>query len=613
MTALLEQLRSARWAFVLWAALLLGLQLQGLGGAALFDVDEGAFAEATREMLASGDWGHTTLNGEPRFDKPMLTYWLQAASVQAFGLDERALRLPSALASWAWAVALACFAWQSWGLRGGIAAGSVLATCAGVMLIGRAATADALLNLWLGLATLDLWRALEQGVDSHGRLIDRRPLRRCALWIGLGLLSKGPVAVLVPGATLLLWAGAEALQAGHQGAGQRLWQRLRPLLADPPAWALLLAIALPWYAYALQRHGMAFVDGFFWRHNLQRYGGTLEGHAGAWFYYLLLLPLLLFPWSALLLPVLGRWREAWRQPLPRFLLLWAGFVLVFFSGSGTKLPHYLLYGFTPLALLAGRELARCDTQGRAALARLPRTLLALSLVASPALGIGITELVRQSLRAQKPAADAYTLQHALLAAPAPTLGLWFAAIGVGMLAWMLCAPGPADTHAPPGPPDRRWFGRSALAAALGVLFQVHGLLPWWADRLQAPVQTLALQARALHHSPGHDRAQRQDATSSAPATVVQWGLHLPSFALYLGQACPRRAPRAGELALVRSDQLDALADQHGSAAAATPGSHPWQALYSQPGLTLIRWIGAPPDTMPATALATRQAGPDQRR
>ena len=603
MTAQRQPLRSARWVFVLWAALLLGLQVQGLGDAALFDVDEGAFSEATREMLASGDWGHTTLNGEPRFDKPMLTYWLQAASVRAFGLDEWALRLPSALASWAWAGALAWFAWQRWGLRAGIAAGSVLATCAGVMLIGRAATADALLNLWLCLATLDLWRALEQGDDGRGRLIDSRPLRRCAVWIGLGLLTKGPVAVLVPGATLLLWTGAEALQAGHQGAGQRLWQRLRPLLADPPAWALLLAIALPWYVYALQRHGMAFVDGFFWRHNLQRYGGTLEGHAGAWFYYLLLLPLLLFPWSALLLPVLGRWREAWRQPLPRFLLLWAGFVLVFFSGSGTKLPHYLLYGFTPLALLAGRELARRTAQGGTALARLPRTLLALSLVASPALGIAVTELVRQGLRAQKPAADAYTLQHALLAAPAPTLGLWLTAIGVGMLAWMLCVSSSADAAEPAGSPDSRWFGRAALAGALGVLFHVHGLLPWWADRLQAPVQTLARQARALNPPPAN----------RPPATVVQWGLHLPSFALYLGQACPRRAPQAGELALVRSDQLHALAERHGNATGAAPGSRPWQALYSQPGLTLIRWIGVPPDTQPATALATWQAGPNEHR
>src|SRR6202008_2375415 len=63
---------------LLAAALLL---IPALGLAPLFDVDEGAFGEATRELLASGDWLSTTLNGAPRFDKPILVYWLQAASV----------------------------------------------------------------------------------------------------------------------------------------------------------------------------------------------------------------------------------------------------------------------------------------------------------------------------------------------------------------------------------------------------------------------------------------------------------------------------------------------------------------------------------------------------
>ena len=66
------------WAVAL--ALLL-LYLWQLGAAPLFDVDEGAFSEATRELLSSGDWGHTTLNGTDRFDKPILVYWLQAASM----------------------------------------------------------------------------------------------------------------------------------------------------------------------------------------------------------------------------------------------------------------------------------------------------------------------------------------------------------------------------------------------------------------------------------------------------------------------------------------------------------------------------------------------------
>ena len=82
------------WAF-LGALLLLAYFLLGLGQSLLFDVDEGAFSEATREMVVSGDWGHTTLNGADRFDKPIGVYWLQALSVKAYGVNEFALRLPS--------------------------------------------------------------------------------------------------------------------------------------------------------------------------------------------------------------------------------------------------------------------------------------------------------------------------------------------------------------------------------------------------------------------------------------------------------------------------------------------------------------------------------------
>ena len=125
----------AAWALVLALPL-----LWQLGGTPLFDVDEGAFSEATREMLVHDDWGHTTLNGAPRFDKPIGIYWLQATSVSAFGLNDFALRLPSALACWAMALALAAFAVPRMGLAAGALAGLITVTSIGFQAIGRAAT-----------------------------------------------------------------------------------------------------------------------------------------------------------------------------------------------------------------------------------------------------------------------------------------------------------------------------------------------------------------------------------------------------------------------------------------------------------------------------------------
>ncbi|NDD24898.1 MAG: glycosyltransferase family 39 protein, partial [Betaproteobacteria bacterium] len=92
------------------ALALLVLFLIGLDRSLLFDVDEGAFTEATREMLVSDDWGHTTLNGLDRFDKPIGVYWLQALSASIFGVNEFAFRLPSALSGWMASLVLARFA-----------------------------------------------------------------------------------------------------------------------------------------------------------------------------------------------------------------------------------------------------------------------------------------------------------------------------------------------------------------------------------------------------------------------------------------------------------------------------------------------------------------------
>ena len=85
------------------AIIILASFFLGLGSAPLFDVDEGAFSEATREMLVSKNYLTTYLNGTPRFDKPIFIYWLQAVSIKLFGINEFAFRLPSALAGTVWA------------------------------------------------------------------------------------------------------------------------------------------------------------------------------------------------------------------------------------------------------------------------------------------------------------------------------------------------------------------------------------------------------------------------------------------------------------------------------------------------------------------------------
>jgi 4-amino-4-deoxy-L-arabinose transferase-like glycosyltransferase len=364
---------------------------------------------------------------------------------------------------------------------------------------------------------------------------------------------------LVPGAAALIWLGVslplrEALK------------RLVGAVSDPWAWLLLLGIAVPWYAYALHRHGQAFIDGFFIRHNLARYSSPLEQHGGSLGYYFVVLPLLLLPWAPLLASLARQGRALWREPVARFLLVWAGFVLVFFSLSGTKLPHYALYGASPLVLLMAQALATAGGRQRAALG--VSLLLMLALLCGSALSLGTW-----APRVANP------LYQALLAGQHASLGMaWSAALGaLGVLVLMTQLNGPRWTLA----------RRTAVSALLVTVVSLSSALPWWGDLLQGPIRRAAEVAR------------------SRVEPAVQWGLHQPSFAVYQGQATPRRAPKDGELALVRLDQLPQLM-------AAAGGR--FSLLFSERGYGLILWRAAPVGEEAVSALPNAGSqGPGQHQ
>lgn len=483
------------WAW--WA--LVALYLLWLGTAPLFDVDEGAFAEATREMLASGDWGHTFLNGVDRFDKPILVYWFQAVSMGVFGVNEFAARLPSALWTLAAAWQLGRFLRPRWGESTAALAMFMGGSALGVLAIGRAATADGLLNALLVLTALSLWQFTESGC--------RRALLWAYFWCGLGLLAKGPVAVLVPGGALLIWS---LLSDRGQTAWHAAWA--------PQGWLLALAVAAPWYLYALHRHGMAFVDGFLLKHNVERFSSAMEGHGGGIAYYLVVWPLLCLPWAPLMLLVAGRVRLLWADGFTRFLLVWSLWVLVFFSLSGTKLPHYLLYGTAPLLWLMARTW-------------LQRPLGSLRLWA---VVVALTTLLTLVAWGASPWAVQHWADHIshagyrelLAKAPPPQWGL----VSVGVLgAFSLAVWGWRRASLPL---------RAALSGGIALALLTGAVLPWWGQALQGPVKTAGLLLRT--------RAQ----------AATQWQTHQPSVAFYAQTIVPRRAPQEGEWALTKLSKGD---------------------------------------------------------
>ncbi len=484
-----------------------------LGAFPLFDVDEGAFSEATREMLARGDYVTTWLNGQPRFDKPILTYWLQAWAVAMFGPQEFAFRLPSALAAVGWILAILVFARQHADRRTAYAAALIAATTAGVGVIGRGATADALLNLFLALAMFDICRYMEQPLSRYRR--------RAWLWIALGVLTKGPVALLIP------FAVSAIAFALHGKA--RSW---RAAVLDPAGWAILFAVAGPWYLLEYLREGDAFIAGFFLRHNVERFMAPLQGHRGNVFYYLPATLLLLLPYSGLFLRILPGMRQLRARPLDTFLWCWFLFVLAFFSLAATKLPHYLLYGVTPLFVLMALRRRLLTSR---ALAFVPPVLLMVAVVALPdalqVFGPGIGDpYVREALTQ----AGVFGARYQMVA-PALLLAVLVLAFMPGYQVWQkLVAAG------------------VLCSGALGGL-----VLPALGQLQQAPVKEAALFAR------------------EAGLQVSTWHFNAPSFSVYRGEVTRRAETlRPGDVVLTRSSALGTMG--------------PVDVLYRKGGVLLVK-------------------------
>ena len=274
-----------------WLILLLALNfLMGLGSSPLFDLDEGAFSSATMEMLIRGDYITTYMGGELRFDKPILIYWLQALSVSLFGLNEFSLRLPSAICAtlWCWAVYEFCRHFLN--TSKATTACILLASSLIISIIARAATADALLNLWICLALFDAYRHFNQQDTQQS---SAKYALRAYLWVGLGVLTKGPIAILIPIASITIYALlSKKIKA---------WQRL---LINPLGWLICLTVFLPWYIAEYLAQGQAFIDGFFLKHNLSRFSNTMENHGGNLLYYLPVSLLVFMPVTGFFLQLL---------------------------------------------------------------------------------------------------------------------------------------------------------------------------------------------------------------------------------------------------------------------------------------------------------------------
>jgi len=336
------------WAIALLTLICLLLYAVRLGSVGFFDADEPAFAETSREMLLSGDWVTPTFNFAPRFDKPILFYWLIALAYALFGVGEFAARIWSAAFATLLVLSIYLFGRLALEPRGALLGGLAGAVNVGTATLGRAAVTDMTLTAFVTWTLFSFFLALH--------LSGTRPWHRRLALVGhlamaLAVLTKGPIGLLIPSAVVLIYVTIRG--------------RLRAGLAALCPWSGLVvfgAVALPWYLLVFWINGWDFVQGFFVKHHLIRYAGVIAGHRGPVYYYIPVLAVAFYPWVGFLPEALRRlWNArsrlqdalAPKEELLLFGWLWAGVVVIFFSFSGTKLPSYVYPAFPALALLAG--------------------------------------------------------------------------------------------------------------------------------------------------------------------------------------------------------------------------------------------------------------------
>ena len=308
--------------------------------APLLEPQEPRYAEIPRQMLNEGCLLVPVLHGEPYLDKPPLLYWLVMGSYAVFGVHDWAARLVPGLVGVLTVLLTYLWGRRAVGERGGLCGALVLCLSAGFVYRQRMLNMDGLLCLWMTAALAAAHAALTAGPSLR-----RRWWLLAALACGLGLLTKGPVALVLVLTPLVLYS--------------RLDTRCpRLALRDWAIFVLLaLIVAAPWYvAVMVQMPDFAYT--FFWRHHVERFLAPFDHEKPAWFYLPILLAGLL-PW-ALLLPGFARYlvrrplRAARRRPAALgFFLLPALWCLLFFSASGCKRPAYILPALPALALALG--------------------------------------------------------------------------------------------------------------------------------------------------------------------------------------------------------------------------------------------------------------------
>jgi 4-amino-4-deoxy-L-arabinose transferase-like glycosyltransferase len=498
-----------RASLIVLSVIVLASLFYNLGDIPLFDEDEGAYAEVTLEMLHSGDMVTPRLGGEPFFHKPPMIYWTQAVSVALLGPSEFAFRLPSVLASLAWALLLFGFVRRQMDREAAGFTVFFLVSTIQINVVTRGALADAMLNLFITLTMFAIY--------AYFKNPRKRYIIIAFAGMALGFMTKGPIAIVIPFVVSFIFFLIQGnLKTWIQG------------IVHPLGWLVFLAIALPWYLVLIHRFGWHFIEEIFLVHNVGRFHSAMEGHTGPVIYYIPVILLGMLPFTTVLVRAVASIGQHLKNPWLRFLWIWFGFVFIFFSIADTKLQHYIIYGYVPLLILMADSVGRLK---RTWLLVLPAVLFMVPMLflkniavwSLPHIGDEFSRIVVQS------ALENIAALHCVI-------------MGIGLAALVTLAAIPK-------------LSVQLRILALGCLFiavTTGHIAPMVADIMQGPVKRAALIAKSRDYD------------------VIMWRMNYPSFHVYYGKPA-RRAKQLspGDIFITKADKLDQIAphdiiyQQHG--------------------------------------------------
>ena len=320
----------------------LAVLLMNLDKPMIYILDEAKNAECAREMLVSGDYVMPYFNGQLRTDKPPLHYFFMVGAYKMFGVSAFSARFFSAIFGALTVLISFLFAKRYFGERTGWISILVLISSLHFNFQMRLSVPDPYLIFFMTAAFMSFYAFL----DTQ---------KKCWLWFmyasfGLGLLTKGPVALALPGLIMLIFL---ILSKRFN------WKLIRSFQILPGI-IIILIIALPWYWLNYQTSNGVWTEGFFFKHNLQRFSDTMEGHGGFFLLPLImvimgLLPLGIFSLQA----IFYGWKERKNNALLYVLCIVLG-IIVFFSFSQTKLPNYTAPAYPFIAILIAFFLSGLD-------------------------------------------------------------------------------------------------------------------------------------------------------------------------------------------------------------------------------------------------------------